>query len=116
MKTRPWNPADHLRSPAAVAAYLRAALDDGDPRLIAAALADVVEARRHVRSASIGALAIGAFAAGSFAIGALAIGVFAVGKLSIRQTRIHRLEVDQLVVGRLVIREQSADQKGFSRR
>lgn len=116
MKTTPWNPADQLRSPAAVAAYLRAALDDGDPRVIAAALADVAEAKRHARAASVGAVAFGALAAGSVAIGALAIGALAIGKLSVRQTRIRRLEVDELVVGRFVIREPSADQEGRGRR
>lgn len=103
-----WKPADHLDGPEVVRAYLRTAIDDGDPHLIVAALADVADARRRYRkSASVGALAIGGLAAGSFALGALAIGAIAIGRLSIGRTRIHRLEVDELVVGRLRILEDA---------
>jgi len=43
-RTRPWDPAEHLTSKADIAAYLEAAMEDGDPALIAAALGDVARA------------------------------------------------------------------------
>jgi len=43
--TRRWDPADHLRSPVRIAAYLEAALEEGDPALVAAALGDIARAR-----------------------------------------------------------------------
>jgi probable addiction module antidote protein len=43
--TKAWDAADHLDSPAAIAAYLEAAFEDGDPHLIAAAIGDVARAR-----------------------------------------------------------------------
>lgn len=45
IETKVWDPADHLGSPEAVAEYLTAAFEDGDPKLIAAALGDVARAR-----------------------------------------------------------------------
>ena len=39
--SRPWDPADHLENLADVVAYLEAALEDGDPEVIAGALEDV---------------------------------------------------------------------------
>ena len=45
IKTKAWDPADHLGSPEAIAEYLSAAFEDGDPKLIAAALGDVARAR-----------------------------------------------------------------------
>lgn len=45
IKTKVWDPADHLGSPEAIAEYLTAAFEDGDPKLIAAALGDVARAR-----------------------------------------------------------------------
>jgi probable addiction module antidote protein len=45
IKTRPWDPAEHLDSPQAIAAYLDAALEEGDAALIAAAIGDVARAR-----------------------------------------------------------------------
>jgi probable addiction module antidote protein len=45
LKTRPWDAAEHLDTPEAVAAYLEAALEDGDPHLISAAIGDVARAR-----------------------------------------------------------------------
>src|SRR4051794_35481459 len=45
LKTRRWDPADHLDSDEAVLAYIDAAMEDGDPALIAAALGDVARAR-----------------------------------------------------------------------
>ena len=43
--TRPWNAADYLRTDADVDAYLEAALEDGDPQLITAALGDIARAK-----------------------------------------------------------------------
>jgi probable addiction module antidote protein len=40
-KTRPWDIAEHLETKEDMAAYLEAALEDGDPSLIAAALGDI---------------------------------------------------------------------------
>ena len=45
IQTKPWDPADHLGSPEAIAEYLTAAFEDGDPKLIASALGDVARAR-----------------------------------------------------------------------
>ena len=45
LETKPWDVAEHLDSDAAVAAYIDAALEDGDPALIAAALGDIARAR-----------------------------------------------------------------------
>jgi probable addiction module antidote protein len=36
--TTPWDPADHLQNEEDMAAYLEAALEEGDPALVAAAL------------------------------------------------------------------------------
>jgi probable addiction module antidote protein len=41
VKTKRWDPAEHLESEEDMAAYLEAALEDGDPALIAAALGDI---------------------------------------------------------------------------
>lgn len=43
--TRPWDAAQHIRNARDAAAYLRAALDDGDPALVAAAIGDIARAR-----------------------------------------------------------------------
>ena len=43
--TTPWDPAEHLKSDEDMAAYLEAALDDGDPTLVAAALGDIARAK-----------------------------------------------------------------------
>jgi probable addiction module antidote protein len=43
--TTPWDPAEHLTSPEAIAAYLEAVFEDGDPGLIAAALGDIARAK-----------------------------------------------------------------------
>jgi probable addiction module antidote protein len=45
VKTRPWDAAEHLDTPEDIAAYLGAALEEGDPQLIVAALGDVARAR-----------------------------------------------------------------------
>lgn len=44
LATRPWDPAEHLGTQAERAAYLQAALDDGDPAVITAALGDIARA------------------------------------------------------------------------
>jgi probable addiction module antidote protein len=43
--TTPWDPADHLDTEEDMAAYLEAALADGDPTLVAAALGDIARAK-----------------------------------------------------------------------
>ena len=45
IKTKVWDAAEHLDTPEAIAAYLEAAFEDGDPALIAAAIGDVARAR-----------------------------------------------------------------------
>ena len=45
VKTKRWDPAEHLESEEDMAAYLEAALEDGDPALIAAALGDIARAK-----------------------------------------------------------------------
>lgn len=45
LKTKRWDPAEHLDSDEAIVAYVDAVLEDGDPALIAAALGDVARAR-----------------------------------------------------------------------
>jgi probable addiction module antidote protein len=43
--TTPWDPADHLRTNEDMAAYLEAALEEGDPNLVTAALGDIARAK-----------------------------------------------------------------------
>lgn len=43
--TRKWDVVDHLTSAARIAAYLEAALEDGDPKVIIAAIGDIARAR-----------------------------------------------------------------------
>ncbi len=43
--TRPWDPAEHFATDKDMAAYLEAALQVGDPALIAAALGDIARAK-----------------------------------------------------------------------
>ena len=43
-RSRPFNGAEHLRSEVEVAAYLKAILEDGDPRTVSIALCTVVDA------------------------------------------------------------------------
>ena len=45
IKTRPWDAAEHLKTEEDMAVYLEAALEDGDPALIAAALGDIARAK-----------------------------------------------------------------------
>ena len=44
LKTTLWDAAEYLESPEAIAGYLEAAFEEGDPALIAAALGDVARA------------------------------------------------------------------------
>jgi probable addiction module antidote protein len=44
-KTKPWDAAEHLEIEEDMAAYLEAALEDGDPALVAAALGDIARAK-----------------------------------------------------------------------
>ena len=43
--TTTWDPADHLHTDEEMAAYLEAALEEGDPTLVAAALGDIARAK-----------------------------------------------------------------------
>ena len=45
LETTRWDPAEHLDNEEAIAAYIEAALEDTDPALVAAVLADVARAR-----------------------------------------------------------------------
>ena len=45
IKTTKWDAADYLDNPKAIAEYLNAAFEDGNPELIAAALGDVARAK-----------------------------------------------------------------------
>lgn len=50
-RTRTWDAADHLETDEEMAAYLEAALEEGDPALIAAALGDIARAQGMTRIA-----------------------------------------------------------------
>ena len=55
--TTTWDPADHLVTNEDMAAYLEAALEEGEPALVAAALGDIARAKgmTHVaREAGLG--------------------------------------------------------------
>jgi len=45
IKTRPFDVSNYLNDEADIAAYLQAAMEDGDPALLAAALGDIARAR-----------------------------------------------------------------------
>lgn len=44
-KARPWDAAEHLETEEDMAAYLEAALEEGDASLVAAALGDIARAQ-----------------------------------------------------------------------
>lgn len=44
-RTKRWDAAEHLRSDEDMAEYLEAALEDGDPALVAAVLGDIARAK-----------------------------------------------------------------------
>jgi probable addiction module antidote protein len=50
-RTKRWNPASQLRSEGAMIAYLEAALHDGDPAVVTAALGDIARAQGMTRVA-----------------------------------------------------------------
>lgn len=43
--TRPWDVGEHLETGEDMAAYLEAALEEGEPKLVAAALGDIARAK-----------------------------------------------------------------------
>jgi probable addiction module antidote protein len=45
IQTYPWDAADHLKTKEDIAAYLEAALEDGDPSLVVAALGDIARSQ-----------------------------------------------------------------------
>ncbi len=51
-KTKRWDASEYLNSPEAIAEYLEAVFEDGDPSLIAAALGDVARAMGMTQLAS----------------------------------------------------------------
>ncbi len=52
VKLKKWDVVEHLRTDKDMALYLEACLEDGDPKLIAAALGDIARARGMSRVAS----------------------------------------------------------------
>ena len=51
-QTKPWDAADHLKTKEDIVLYLKAAFEDGDPALIAAALGDAARARGMTKVAA----------------------------------------------------------------
>ncbi len=51
IQTQPWDAADHLETEEDMAAYFEAALEDGDPALITAALGDIARAKGITQTA-----------------------------------------------------------------
>ena len=45
VKTLPWDAVEHLKSDEDMAAYLEAAIEDGDPAVISAAVGDIARAK-----------------------------------------------------------------------
>ena len=45
IQTYPWDAADHIETKEDMAAYLEAALEDGDPALVVAALGDIARSK-----------------------------------------------------------------------
>ncbi len=55
--TKRWDAATHLKSNEAIAAYLEAAIEDGDPAVVTAALGDIARSKgmtRIARKAGLG--------------------------------------------------------------
>lgn len=50
--TTSWDPAEHLQSNEDMAAYLEAALEEGDPALVSTALGDIARAKGMTQVAS----------------------------------------------------------------
>ena len=55
-----WDVTEHLDSEEAIAAYLDAVFEDGDPALIKAAIGDVARARRMTEIARKAGITVGA--------------------------------------------------------
>ena len=49
LKTRPWDSAEHLKTPEEMAAYFDAVLEEGDPALVAHALGVIARAQGMTR-------------------------------------------------------------------
>ena len=56
INTRRWDPAEHLDTEDRIVGYLNAALEDGDPELVAAALGDIARAKGMTRIAAAAGL------------------------------------------------------------
>jgi probable addiction module antidote protein len=56
VKTRRWDPTEHLDTDERIAGYLDAALEDGDPELVAAALGDIARVKGMTRVAAAAGL------------------------------------------------------------
>ncbi|MEA5532404.1 addiction module antidote protein [Crocosphaera sp. XPORK-15E] len=52
IQTYPWDAAEHLETKEDIAAYLEAALEDGDPSLVVAALGDIARSKGMTHIAS----------------------------------------------------------------
>lgn len=52
LKTTKWDVVDYLKTGKEMAAYLEAAIEDGDPALVSAALGDIARAKGMSRVAS----------------------------------------------------------------
>lgn len=52
VKTTPWDAAEHLKTDEDMAAYLEAAIEDGDPVVISAAIGDIARAKGMSQIAS----------------------------------------------------------------
>ncbi len=52
VKTTPWDAAEHLKTKEDMAAYLEAAIEDGDPVVISAAIGDIARAKGMSQIAS----------------------------------------------------------------
>jgi probable addiction module antidote protein len=61
LKTTKWDVVDYLKTDKEMAAYLEAAIEDGDPALVSAALGDIARAKgmtEVARKAGIGRVSI----------------------------------------------------------
>lgn len=52
IKTTPWDASEHLKTEEDMAAYLEAAIEDGDPAVISAAIGDIARAKGMSQIAS----------------------------------------------------------------
>jgi DNA-binding phage protein len=70
-RTRPWDAAEHLETEEDMAAYLEAALQEGDPTLVAAALGDIARAKGITQIARERTVANSGFPSGDSALSRL---------------------------------------------